>query len=326
MDSRKINKVVPFLQSAFLKIFLLLSLLFAADFSFSQNNNQNKVTQIRQQMAKIRQTTNWDNPEEAKKANEKIKELMKQLAAATQPSSSSNKGTGNSTDQGSQDEGNSDGNKMSELQMEMMKHKVDVYTQIWEAGSSGKSAPVLLAKPLREEIVQEFKEDENSKVSNAAWLEAMPYLLINVSMPGIQAVIDQMPEYKGIKILVITCDKRGTIVDLNSILEKAKDYPLEELYIINFGVTVSSLPARIGDFKSLKKLSLLNNSIKKLPAAISKLTQLEILHADSNPVQTLFQEITGLKKLKQLGLAKTQVSDDEIKKIRQVLPDCEILK
>lgn len=325
MSNHESNHIIRVLQNAFVRIFFLLCLLLVTDYSSAQNNNQSKVTQIRQQMAKIRQTTNWDNPEEAKKANEKIKELMKQLMAATSPSSA-NQGGGTNNGQGSQDETNSDGSKMNELQMEMMKQKADVYTQIWEAGSSGKSAPVLLAKPLREEIVQEFKEDDNSKVNNADWLESMPYLLINVSMPGVQAVIDQMPEFKGIKILVITCDKRGTIVDLNSILYKAKDYPLEELYIINFGTTVSTLPTSIGNFSSLKKLSLLNNSIKKLPASISKLTQLETLHADVNPIQSLFQEIALLKSLKHLGIAKTQVTEDEIKKIRQALPNCEILK
>lgn len=325
MSNHESNHTTGVLQNAFVRIFFLLCLLLVTDFSLAQNNNQSKVTQIRQQMAKIRQTTNWDNPEEAKKANEKIKELMKQLMAATSPSSA-NQGGGTNNGQGSQDETNSDGSKMNELQMEMMKQKADVYTQIWEAGSSGKSAPVLLAKPLREEIVQEFKEDDNSKVNNADWLESMPYLLINVSMPGVQAVIDQMPEFKGIKILVITCDKRGTLVDLNSILYKAKDYPLEELYIINFGTTVSTLPTSIGNFSSLKKLSLLNNSIKKLPASISKLTQLETLHADVNPIQSLFQEIALLKSLKHLGIAKTQVTEDEIKKIRQALPNCEILK
>ncbi len=325
MSNHESNHILKVLQNAFVRILLLLCLLFISDFSFAQNNNQSKVTQIRQQMAKIRQTTNWDNPEEAKKANEKIKELMKQLMAATSPSST-NQGSGSVNNQGNQDEGNSDGSKMNELQMEMMKQKVDVYTQIWEAGSAGKGAPVLLAKPLREEIVQEFKEDDNSKVNNADWLESMPYLLINVSMPGIQAVIDQMPEFKGIKILVITCDKRGTIVDLNSILNKAKDYPLEELYIINFGTTVSTLPASIGNFSNLKKLSLLNNSIKKLPASISKLTQLETLHADVNPIQTMLQEIVVLKNLRHLGIAKTKIPDDEIKKIKQALPYCEILR
>lgn len=325
MSNHEGNHIIRVLQNAFVRILFLLCLLLVTDFSLAQNNNQSKVTQIRQQMAKIRQTTNWDNPEEAKKANEKIKELMKQLMAATSPSSA-NQGGGTNNGQGSQDETNSDGSKMNELQMEMMKQKADVYTQIWEAGSSGKSAPVLLAKPLREEIVQEFKEDDNSKVNNADWLESMPYLLINVSMPGVQAVIDQMPEFKGIKILVITCDKRGTLVDLNSILYKAKDYPLEELYIINFGTTVSTLPTSIGNFSSLKKLSLLNNSIKKLPASISKLTQLETLHADVNPIQSLFQEIALLKSLKHLGIAKTQVTEDEIKKIRQALPNCEILR
>ena len=310
-----------FLRNGCLKIILVAATLLVSDAVFCQNTNSARVTEIRQQMAKIRQSTNWDNPAEAKAANEQIKVLMKQLAE-TSSASQGNPGPAGSQNQS----GSEDADKMSELQMEMAKQKVDVYTQIWEAGSAGKSAPVLIAQNVREEIVREFKEDESPEVKSMDWLESMPYLMINASMPGVDLVIDQMTAYRGIKILIITCDKRGTIVDLNKILSNAKDYPLEELHILNFGSSVSALPSVIGDFSSLKKLSLLNNNIKKLPQTVSKLTQLEILHADLNPIQTLLQEIGSLKGLKELGIAKTSLPETEITKIQQALPNCEILR
>lgn len=313
------------LRNGSLKIILLAVTLLVSDALFCQNTNNAKVTEIRQQMAKIRQSTNWDNPAEAKAANEQIKVLMKQLTEATS-ASQGNPGSAGSQNQSGSEQSSEDADKMRELQMEMAKQKVDVYTQIWEAGSAGKSAPVLIAQNVREEIVREFKEDESPEVKSIDWLESMPYLIINASMPGVDLVIDQMTAYKGIKTLIITCDKRGTIVDLNKILSNAKDYPLEELHILNFGSTVSSLPSGIGDFSSLKKLSLLNNNIKKLPQTVSKLTQLEILHADFNPIQTLLQEIGSLKGLTQLGIAKTSLPETEITKIQQALPNCDILR
>jgi len=314
-----------FLRNGCLKIILVAATLLVSDAVFCQNTNSARVTEIRQQMAKIRQSTNWDNPAEAKAANEQIKVLMKQLTEATS-ASQGNPGSAGSQNQSGSEQSSEDADKMSELQMEMAKQKVDVYTQIWEAGSAGKSAPVLIAQNVREEIVREFKEDESPEVKSMDWLESMPYLIINASMPGVDLVIDQMTAYKGIKTLIITCDKRGTIVDLNKILSNAKDYPLEELHILNFGSSVSALPSVIGDFSSMKKLSLLNNNIKKLPQTVSKLTQLEILHADLNPIQTLLQEIGSLKGLKQLGIAKTSLPETEITKIQQALPNCEILR
>ena len=324
LQQHKINaySLKNFVKAAFLISFLLISNLL-----FSQNANQTRVTQIRQQMAKIRQTTNWDNAAEAKAANDQIKVLMKELTEASS-AAKGNPGAPGSQGQSGSDSGtgNDDAGKMSELQAEMAKQKVDVYTKIWEAGSAGKSAPILIAEEVREEIVKEFKEDESNEGKSADGFESMPYLLINVSMPGVQAVIDQMPAFRGIKILVITADRTGALVDLNSILSKAKDYPLEELYIVNFGTSVSTLPANIGNFKGLLKLSVLNNNIKILPQALSKLTNLEVLHADVNPIQSLLAEVKSLPRLKELGIYKTKISETEIEQIRQALPNCEILK
>lgn len=318
--------MVCFLKSC-VKAAFLISFLLIPNVLFSQNTNQAQVTQIRQQMARIRQSTNWDNPAEAKAANDQIKVLMKQLTEANAAAQGSQGAPGSQNQTGNDGgSGDDDAGKMSELQAEMAKQKVDVYTKIWEAGSAGKSAPILIAEEVREEIVKEFQEDDSKEVKSADWFESMPYLLINVSMPGVQAVIDQMPSYRGIKILVITADRTGALVDLNSILAKAKDYPLEELYIVNFGTSVSTLPVNISNFKGLLKLSVLNNNIKILPQAISKLTNLEVLHADVNPIQSLLADVKSLTRLKELGIYKTKISESEIEQIRQALPNCEILK
>ncbi len=59
---------------------LLLCLFVVAG---AQNNPQSKE-EIRQQMAKIRQTTDWNDPAAAKKANEEIQRLAKQLSGGQQ--------------------------------------------------------------------------------------------------------------------------------------------------------------------------------------------------------------------------------------------------
>jgi len=57
----------------------ILLILCVSFWSVVMSQTKQTTDQIRQQMAKIRQTTNWDDPAAAQKANEQIKELAKQL-------------------------------------------------------------------------------------------------------------------------------------------------------------------------------------------------------------------------------------------------------
>ena len=143
---------------------------------------------------------------------------------------------------------------------------------------------------------------------------------------SVHVVIDQMAAFRGIKTLVITCDTKGTPVDLEEILRNAAGYPLEELYIINFGNSVSLLPSGIGNFSKLNMLSVYNNNLLELPSSIAKLTHLNALYADLNPIQSIKPVISSLNSLKNLGVAKTGIADAEINQIRQILPKCTILK
>ncbi|MBK7030371.1 MAG: hypothetical protein IPH45_14735, partial [Bacteroidales bacterium] len=103
-------------------------------------------------------------------------------------------------------------------------------------------------------------------------------IAINMSMPHVQVIIDQMPVFRGIKRLIITCEQKGTAVDLDQILHNAENYQLTELYILNFGPSVTSLPSYVGNFKGLTVLNLLNNNLNKLPASIAGLSDLKVLY------------------------------------------------
>lgn len=121
----------------------------------------------------------------------------------------------------------------------------------------------LLAEPLRDEIVQEFTDDESIAGMTADYQEQKKLLCIDMSMPGVEAVIDAMDKFKSIQTLVITGGKNGAPVNLNEILTQAAAYPLEELYIINFRMFVTTVPATIGGFSNLQYLALYNNHIKR---------------------------------------------------------------
>ncbi len=284
-------------------IYILLSL--------SELSAQNlSPAQIRQKMAEIRRTTNWDDEAEAKKANDKIKELAKQLMM-----SGKNKDTATKTD-----------SIKYEQQKEGVEYKTKLWDQMWESAKQGEKADIDLAKPLREEIVQAYKDDEDPTVKNTDFLNEMTMLVIDMSQPHVQKIIDQMDKYKSIKTLIITGGKIGVPVNLNDILNRASGYPLENLYIIDFKIYVTSIPSQIEKFKKLKLLSVINNQIKSLPSSAGTLTSLQTLYVDINPIKSILPEIQNLKNLETIGMGKTNISKTEKERIKKLLPNCKILE
>src|ERR1035437_616476 len=59
--------------------FILLILIFLITCATNAQKTNGSAASIRQEMATIRQTTNWDDPVAAKKANEEIQKLAKQM-------------------------------------------------------------------------------------------------------------------------------------------------------------------------------------------------------------------------------------------------------
>jgi hypothetical protein len=301
-----------------MKYFLFLISLFLWNIAVSQTTETPE--QIRAQMAKIRQTTNWDDPAAAKKANVEIKELAKKLM------SGNNTMGGVASQQQTSDASSKDNQKISEINQAMANHKMDVYSQIWKAAAGGRGGDILLAEPLREEIKQEFQNEEAGTGGNDLTREETTMLYLDMSSKTSKLIIDQMENYKAINTLIITGGKNGAPVNLNDLFSKAKMYPLEVLYIINFKQHVKTIPESILNFKKLTELGLFNNSIEKLPASISSLTSLKILYVDINPISTLTPAINTLTSLDTLGVAKTNIGEAELDKIIMSLPNCIMLE
>lgn len=276
--------------------------------------------QIRQKMADIRKSTNWNDPEAAKKANAKIKELSMQLMTA---GNSSNTGAGSGQgNQGNMD--NKDAEKIQEMTQAMNEYKMQVYEQIWEAAAAGEGADVLLAEQLREDIVAAYQEEDDKSIKNNDFLNDMTYLSLDLSMPGIDFVIDAMPNFRNIKILVITAKEIPSYTDIPHILQNASQFPLEELYIINLKMFLTNFPTEITNFKDLKVLELFQNNIKTIPNDISKLKTLETLMLDINPIQSIDAQVMTLPHLKELGIAKTQILQSEVDAIKSAKPNLNI--
>lgn len=288
-------------------LFVLLVICFAT----VAQNQDNSPASIRAQMSDIRKNTSWNDPVAAKAANAKIQELAAKLTQALrQANPDANQINGMTKDES------------ADLQKEADDFNNKLWNQMMKIAREGGKWD--MAKPLREEIVQDYKDDEDPTIKNNEWLETMPTLVLNLSWPHIQLLIDQMTMFKGIKTLIITCDRKGTPVDLEKILKNAVDYPLEDLYIINFGSSVSVVPERIGNFSNLTHVGLFNDNINQLPSSFSNLTGIQTLYLDINPVSSIIGEISQMKKLSELGIAQTKISTDEISKISKLIPTCKI--
>lgn len=293
-----------------MKYFLLLGLVLTFWCSFAQETAKT-AAELKKEIGKIMHDTDWTNQKDADSANVKIAELSKQMMMI------------GARQQAPQNVGS--GEQYEEKIKEDVEYKMQLWNQMWKISKQGEGAKIDLADPLMNEIVEEYKEDDNPTIKNPDWQQSMPELTINMSMPYVQVVIDQMPVFKGITRLVITCEEAGTPVNLEEILMNAKDYPLNELYILNFGSSVSSLPLRVGDFKEITILNLFNNNLDQLPASVSGLTLLKTLYVDLNPLHEILTVVSPLKKLGKLGVAKTGISQSEIEQIQQLLPECNIL-
>ncbi len=294
----------------------ILFLFLVICFSVVAQNTGNDAASIRAQISAIRKSTNWSDAAAAKTANAKIQELAGKLTQALRQGKPQTPPPG------------SEGIKPEEaakIQQDNDDYSNKLWNQMMKIVSEGGKGKWDLAEPLREEIVEEYKEDESLKVACPEFLEEMTYLCINMSMPGVQMVIDQMENYKSIKILVITGGKAGAPVDLETIIAKAANYPLQQLCIINFRNFVTNIPKSVGNFPKLTSLMLYNNQIRQLPPELSSLNSLKKFCVDINPLVSLTPTIDKLNKLDTLGIAKTQITEAEINRIKLELPNCKIL-
>jgi hypothetical protein len=269
--------------------------------------------EIRKEMTAVRRNTDWTNPEQAAKAREQMAQLAQELAGAGAKPSTDAAASGSATATPSQDG------------VDPAKFRLQLAEQLAEAGAQGKHADVLLAKQIRQQIVEEYKADVDPTIKNPDVLAQQTALVIDFSSPAAEPVIGQMENFRGITTLILTGGKTHATADLPSVLRKAAGYPLRELYIINFRQHVSELPPEATAFAQLQVLAVFDNAISELPAGVAKLGNLDTLFVDANPISTVLPVVRSLPKLTRLGLGKTSVSDTEQAEIRRLLPDCNIL-
>lgn len=109
-------------------------------------------------------------------------------------------------------------------------------------------------------------------------------------------------------------------IDLEKVLEEP-----EKVYNLNLNlIQFTFLSKRIKEFKNLKELYLLNNSLISMPQDIRRLKNLVKLDLRFNSITYFRPEIKELKNLKHLILIGNPISEREKAKIKSWLPNTEI--
>lgn len=291
-------------------VFLMVICLVGFTSGYAQ---QPDAAAIKKQMSDIRKSTNWEDPEAAKKANEKIKALSKQLMSA---SNAQNSGGGDASRPQQQ-------NNSGEANQDATNQKMEMWEQVTKSAAKDKHADIWLAEPVREQIKDEYKEDEAEQL-NPAMLSESSILILDFSFPGTELLISQMEWFKSIKTLVVLGYKSVISANLNNVLAKAKGYPLTELYLVGFQSDLTTIPENVFQFTKLDTLGLICNQIKELPPSFSKLAGLKALHIDYNPIKTLMPIEGTIKELEILTIKETEISLPEIESLKKLNPNCKI--
>lgn len=264
--------------------------------------------QIRNEMTEIRENTDWTDEVASARAQARIEELSKELMMAGKARQQQGQGI------------QADSARLEEE----AEYKMSLWKQMLAAADQGEQGDVLLGKPIREEIVEAYKDDESPIIKNPKIYDEITLLCIDMSLPTVQRTIDQMEKFRSVQTLIITGGGKGSPVNLEDILYRARDYPLKYLYIINFRQYVTRLPSGIGNFTDLKLLAVFNNQLVTLPPETGYLANLQTLYVDLNPINTLFATIRNLSSLENLGIGKTGIPESEIDQIKALNPNCNI--
>ena len=292
-----------------LLLFVLTLLLVAAPGRAAEPPTDPAV--IRAEMIKIRRATNWNDPTAVHEANERIRHLTAQLEANRLKQEAVKAGA--TTEQATEAAQSSIVNRATVLE------KVERYVK------ENRGDSLELNTDFRRQIVKEYEEERDPKITGSAYLQEATTLVINVETQKGQAALKQLDQFRSVRRLIISGGRVGAPINLEEALNRAHHLPLEELHIYNFRGFVSAIPERIGQFQGLTKLALFNNSLRSLPAAIGNLGSLTTLLVDANPIVSVLPSVQRLTELKMLGIAQTKVPADETARIRAMLPQCKVI-
>lgn len=108
-------------------------------------------------------------------------------------------------------------------------------------------------------------------------------------------------------------------------LDKALKNKSDVKILVLSGKELKEFPKEIIELSNLKVLNLTDNQIGNIPGEISSLKDLEMLELMKNNLDELPKSIIKLKKLERINVAYNNLSYEDVKFIKEELPNCLII-
>lgn len=170
--------------------------------------------------------------------------------------------------------------------------------------------------------------DDNKELTLAELIEHpsdVSFININLNSNHIQALPEGFENLNDLTFLIICNLPKGSSFDFNGAINVLAKMPnIEEIYFMNNGKGLTSIPASIGEMHNLKRLSFFRNALTSLPEELGNLDSLKELSLELNQLAKLPSSMTKLKNLEKLQLDKNPISDAELNSLREALPKCKI--
>lgn len=294
-------------------LFLILFFITGTLLGHAQNSTANTAESIIAEINRITANTNWSNEAAAKAAVSKIETLTKQLNSNT---------IQDSTEPEEPDSPNDEQSLKPTLNKNVMYAKA--LDAAFKAGTDALDADFDMAGPLREKIKSEYEEEEKDQFSLETKDEPKT-LIIDFTLPEGPKLYKSLANYKMIEHLIFLNGSYSNSFNVDQAVKMSAHLPLKSIGFLAFGSKVRTIPDDIGLFKELREIIWIGNEVVSIPPLASKCELLENLYLDGNPIVQIATSVAGLKHLKKIGLGKTKITEDELNRLKNMFPACQIL-
>lgn len=302
-------------KNGFLILIILFGLLIQGAL-FAQDASPKSTEEILAEIERIVTQTNWTNQAEADKASQEIKRLTAMI------------GQSNDDETKTQDSGSSDENSESSLDEENSLNADKLYKMALnaagQAGPDDIDVDIDMAEPVREEIKKEYEEETKDQITLE--LRNQPdRLVIDFHQKEAPQMVSKLKTFQAITYLVFINGPHGDHFSTKQLIDAASHLPVENLGFFGFNRPDGDIPDALLTFSNLKVLFWIGNNTTTIPSLASNLPNLQELYLDENPLTQITGSVKGLKHLKKIGIAKTNLSQTEINQLRTSFPNCDIL-
>ncbi len=197
------------------------------------------------------------------------------------------------------------------------KENQEIYIDLMLDFLKKRTFTTLFEKETKAQTHEEWIQKEYKKQMAFA-IQSDSIDLFGISLPTLP---EDFYAHPNVKYIRIDCHESNCLTSLSPHINTFKK--LTKLTLSKTSLT--ELPKEIGDLSMLKHLLVLGGGqLKSVPEEIGQLTNLEILDLWRNKLNSLPNSIQNLTKLKVLYIGENNFSIAEIKKIKQLLPNCKV--